>query len=286
MITLVPNAGLCNRMRAIDSAIALSQELDRKLRVFWVKDAGLNCGFHDLFKPPPSSVAIIKDVNRKPFLFYDPKNLQQKAIPFLLRKLQTSYFDKTIFVDEFSALFEKKFDFKELKNYRRILIESHSRFFHSENEQMYKHFKPLPEIENKIQENTRQFSQHTIGVHIRRTDNKKSIDHSPFELFVHVMKKEIDLNSSTNFFVASDSEVVKSDLINIFGDRILLSTQNEGKRSSKPGMIDAVVDLYTLSRTKKILGSYWSSYSHTASHISGIEEIVVKKGLLPSIYEV
>lgn len=283
MIILIPNAGLCNRMRAIDSAIALSEELDNKLQIYWEKNSGLNCGFHDLFEPISPSVATVKDVNKKPLLL---RNLGDKMPGIIFQKFQRLFFDRIIFLREFSALHNNRYDFNELKNYRRILIESHSRFFYSSNAPAYRYFKPLPEIEVRVREVTRQFSQDTIGVHIRRTDNKKSIDHSPFELFVHVMKKEIDFKPATNFFVASDSETVKTDLMKIFGDKILLSANKEAGRSTKSGMINAVVDLYALSRTKKILGSYWSSFSHTASHISGIEEIVVKKDLLPSIYEV
>jgi hypothetical protein len=50
MITLVPVGGLANRMKAIDSAIALAREVNTGLQIIWYKDQGLNCRFDELFQ--------------------------------------------------------------------------------------------------------------------------------------------------------------------------------------------------------------------------------------------
>ncbi len=283
MIVLLPDAGLCNRMRAIDSAIALSQAMGKKLHIYWIKNTGINCGFHDLFEPFPPSVATIKNFERKPFYLKDFSS-KSKFISYILSHFQRILFGKVIFIEECSSLFKQNFDFKQLKKYDKILIESQSRFFDIEKRSLYNDFKPKPEIRSQIEELVKHFSTDTIGVHIRRADNKKSIENSPLELFIQVMHKEIALNNRTRFFVASDDQAVKSELVTCFGERIILSSLKEANRNTKEGMVNAVVDLYALSRTKKILGSYWSSFSHTASHISDIEEIIVKKEMLPSIY--
>lgn len=49
MIYLKPVGGLCNRMRSIDSAIALCKAYQRDLTVFWTRDVSLNASFADLF---------------------------------------------------------------------------------------------------------------------------------------------------------------------------------------------------------------------------------------------
>jgi hypothetical protein len=46
-------------------------------------------------------------------------------------------------------------------------------------------------------------------------------------------------------------------------------------RDSTHGVQEALIDLYCLSKARKVLGSYLSSFSQVASEISGIEEIIV-----------
>ena len=50
-IWLVPVGGLANRMKAIDSAVALSRQCGSELHIVWFKDPGLNCRFDQLFAP-------------------------------------------------------------------------------------------------------------------------------------------------------------------------------------------------------------------------------------------
>ena len=45
MIVLEAEAGLANRMRAIASAVALSDKFNTKLVVMWPLDDSLNCEF-------------------------------------------------------------------------------------------------------------------------------------------------------------------------------------------------------------------------------------------------
>ncbi len=283
MITLIPHAGLCNRMRAIESSIALSKALNHKLVIYWVKNSGINCGFHDLFDPFPPSVATVKDLEKKPFHLIDCRN-KNKVIKFPIELLQKILFDKIIFVEDFNRQGSSNFNFNQFKKYDKILLESQTLFYNPQPHFMYQDFNPKIEIQEKVKSITSRFTEDTVGVHIRRTDNYKAIKNSPLELFIHVMRKEIELNHKTHFFVASDDESVKTRLLSLFGDRVILSSEHKADRSTKSGMVNALTDLYILSNTKKIFGSHWSSFSHTASHISGIKEIVVRKENLPEVY--
>ena len=49
-ITLIPVGGLANRMRAIESAIALSKNNEQPLKIIWFKDWGMGCTYHELFE--------------------------------------------------------------------------------------------------------------------------------------------------------------------------------------------------------------------------------------------
>ena len=131
-------------------------------------------------------------------------------------------------------------------------------------------FVPQDDIQNRIDEVVAGFSERTIGVHIRRTDNVVSIQSSPLEKFTSMMDAEIKKNSNTRFYVASDDDEVKKCLKTKYPDRII-TLMDDPDRNSLEGMKFAVLDLFCLSKTKKILGSVGSSYSQIAAEIGGIE---------------
>lgn len=76
-------------------------------------------------------------------------------------------------------------------------------------------------------------------------------------------------NFDFRFYVASNSREEKMKLIRIFRDRIITDWKPTS-RSTPEGIQDALIELYTLSRTQKILGSHYSSYSETAAEIGKI----------------
>jgi len=85
------------------------------------------------------------------------------------------------------------------KNYKLLFISCMSRFFPNAN--MYKLFKPIDELNERIEKITKNFSTNTIGVHIRRTDHQNSMVYGPNELFIKAMREEIEINPSANFFL-------------------------------------------------------------------------------------
>jgi hypothetical protein len=275
MITLVPVGGLANRMRAIDSAIALAREINSELRIVWFKDQGLNCRFDELFQRLPLDNSIIlKEASFLDMLIYDRP---RKKNFYLTKVFQRLFFNSCIYEDEVNKLLFQKFDFKVGANQKQVYIASWSDFFHSDNNNKLKNlFIPITSLQEDISHRTEMFSKHTIGIHIRRTDNIGSIKESPTELFIKLIKKEIEYYEEANFYLASDSEEDKRILIETFGERIMTNNK-PADRSSVSGMQEALVEMYTLAQTKKILGSARSSYSEIAAQINGIECLILKK---------
>ena len=127
--------------------------------------------------------------------------------------------------------------------------------------------RPIPEIQQEIDAITQLFAPNTIGVHIRRTDNKASISGSPTTAFIDAMKKELETDNKVHFFVATDDTSVRTLLQNTFPGRIITQEFHKCHRDTLSGMKQAVVDLFCLARTTKIIGSYWSSFTDTAAEI-------------------
>lgn len=131
-------------------------------------------------------------------------------------------------------------------------------------------FKPVRSIQRRIDELVAFFTKNIIGIHIRRTDNKKAKEISKIELFISAMTKTLIENPLTEFYLSTDDLSVENLIKNEFGHLVHTLKNKDLDRSSNKGIEDAVVDLYCLSKTNRILGSYWSSFSGVAAWINGI----------------
>jgi len=271
MLELVPTGGLCNKMRAIDSAVAFCSTYNIPLKVYWIKDENLiNCQFIDLFEP--INGLNIYELNNLPFKLQksQPKNL---FLPSFLRKV--TFTGKIFKRFEIKDYLKQKKSFKELYDkHKRLVFFSFSPFFPPPKK--YAIFTPKPIIQQLIDTETRHFDEFTIGIHIRRTDHKAAIENSPLHLFEKMIEKEISKNNKANFYIASDCLSTKKYLFDTYGS-IVQSDLEPGDRTSLTGMYRGIIELYALSRTAKVYGSFKSSFSRTACEITGIELIHVTK---------
>ncbi|WP_242926092.1 hypothetical protein [Pontibacter vulgaris] len=283
MIIIHPIGGLANRMRVIASAMALSKLTNKRIKLIWIKNSDLNCEFLDLFNPVEELEII---TSRTKFRYAKSTNqtkMYRRILVWIINNLiGINYCIKEKDVKEY--IWEKKADII------KIIKEHNNIYFHTcleltkfsydlnlgKNLEYFSRFKPNDEVQQNINKITKLFNNNTIGIHIRRTDNQKSIEYSPTTLFIEKMMKEIDNNKNTNFFLATDDLATENELKRIFGNKII-TYEKELNRNSKKGIVDAVVDLYCLSKTKYIYGSYWSSFSDIASRIGKIEFKTIKK---------
>lgn len=251
MIIVKPNGGLGNRMRVIHSAILLSKLHNAgKVKVLWKKDAGLNAGFFELFEPTPQ-IEVVENIALMGLYFYGAKKLMRYE-----------------FIDDVLAeryRFDKTFWNERSKN---ILLNTCFDFLSSDQmENYYSMFKPIKNIQEKIEELIGKFTTNTIGVQIRRTDHVVSKENSKIEYFVGKMKQMLNQDESTSFFLTTDDVMVEEKLRGIFEERIILQADKDLNRNSLDGIKAAVIDMYGLSVTKHILGSYSSSFGEVAAGI-------------------
>lgn len=188
---------------------------------------------------------------------------------WLPRIIAPRLFDTRIYSQEFKQLRDQGRLEQVIKGGNRVLIESCYEFgdYYSS---LSKNFIPVPEILNAVDDYVdKHFTSNTVGIHIRRTDNWLSIQKSPLSLFVDAMHKEIEACADTNFYVATDDVATKKELRRLFGERIL-TMNTDCSRNTTSGMKDAVMEMWLLSRTTRIYGSFYSSYSVIASHLTDI----------------
>lgn len=265
-ITITPYGGLANRMRALNSVLELARTSQLPLKVVWFSNFELNAPFGELFETPQYDALSVKEASFfDRFLYRSPR----RHTFWLPRIIAPFMFDTTIYSDNFVSLRDKGIIADSVLNGGRVLIESCYEFGNYSSSYS-KNFIPKSDILSLVDDFVNNnFTPNTIGVHIRRTDNSLSIKNSPLSLFCDAMQKEIDTCADTKFYVATDDAATKDELKQIFGDRIL-SIDTDCNRNSLQGMKEAVKEMWILSRTSKIYGSFYSSYSEVASQLSNI----------------
>jgi hypothetical protein len=260
MIIIEPAGGLCNRLRAIHSAIAMADSLDRPLEMVWLANDGMGASFRDLFEQPARISRVYEfDKNKKTFM----KNIRYEiARNFRMQRLRPNLQPPKVM-----DLLDAGFDFESLKVKRRIHIKSWSLFFGEE--KSFFPFEPVKELREKISAVKNGFDK-TVGVHIRRSDLEESIATSPTELFIQEMREEIAREPETRFFLATDDREEEERMGDLFGDRIIIFKKETRSRQELVAIGDAVVDLYCLASTSRIIGSNGSSFTEVAARLGQI----------------
>lgn len=260
-IILYPIGGLANRMRTIDSAVNFCRKKD-SLSVWWVKDSGLNCEFRSIFEP----IKFIKEKSlsgtlKKLLKLYDKKNC---LLLFSLKFLE--FFHVLLVLDEYTCLDKKKI--AKVDQYLFCFIRTWEDFFPKE-----EFHSELFQLKDKVLFDSEliKIDSNTVGVHIRRTDNVWAIENSPLQLFEEKMKKELDNNPDANFYLCSDDDEVKHFFQNDYWQDKVKMPSGSISRNSEDGVIQAACELFALANTRKIFGSYWSSFGEIAARLGNIE---------------
>ena len=268
MIVVVPKGGLCNRMRVVDSCISLQNQRTGKpvIKMLWEKDHLLNCSFEDLFQP----IKYIESVLSHPYINHYKHYVNNNSLPLrsrIKRKLYSRILQSYQKFDDDNII-----DFIYKREYwqsvRKKLIISSCIDFYSP-ELLNAHlFLPVEELQVRIEEQMGKFSGPCVGIHVRRTDNAKSKSKSTTSLFFKEIEKILATNRNYKFFLSTDDADEERLFKKRFGNIIFTQPKKELSRNSKNGIKDALVDLYCLSRTDFIIGSYWSAFTRVAAAIN------------------
>lgn len=271
MLIIEPIGGLANRMRVIVSAINVKKRMNFDVYCVWVENSELNAPFNRLFEEI-EGIKFLPKLRKYDYLkSTNQKKHSRKKLFMLINKIIG--FDYCLKQSDFS---EDINVFDILKKNKRVYIRTCEEFSSYINED-FRIFKPLKHLREDIQFNTLQYNLSTIGLHIRRSDNAMSIEYSPLEMFIEKIDYEIQKNEKANFFLSTDDVSVEKLLIQRYKERIIVTKNKILDRGTEEGVTNAVVDMFSLSDTSKVYGSYWSSFSIIAARIGNIECITLKK---------
>lgn len=270
-ITAVPWGGLANRMKAVASVVSFSREHGAELEIVWFNNSELNAPFHKLFRDIEG--VHIRDASPLDFFTLLHPLASNLYLPSLYRLVA---FDRVIEMDECGRLKDNHSLLEgAIGKSKRVYIRNCYDIYDISDISSVLRLDSM--VEQKISNFIRShFATATIGVHIRRTDNIVSISESPIELFEDAISRELAASGETMVYLASDSPSDKEYLKAKFPGRII-TYDGELSRNSEDGIVVALMELYLLSRCKKIYGSSGSSFSELAAYIGKNELNILKK---------
>ena len=244
-------------MRVVMSVLKYADEQSVPVRIIWTSSKECKVFWGELFQPLLHNKVQIHDGSFK-------ESVATKHNLWLPKLLRWGEYDKQI--DDFNP---NKQSLKELgKKYGSLYISTCYAIGEYDSTMVGKVFVPLPALQEKVAETTKKFTPHTLGVHIRRKDNKQAILHSPLSAFRQRMDAYIALYDDARIFLCTDDLSVKRHFLQLYKDRLLIN-EVELQRQTCSGMLDAVVDLWCLAKTTMVTGSYFSYFSDTATEIGG-----------------
>lgn len=267
-LTLVPLGGLCNRLRALLSVRYLADNAPAiQVSVEWADNAECGARFEQLFQLTSIETKQLKIGSRS--WYHAPDCRWNLHLPGLLRRMhydaQWVNFHSSLTIDNLV---------QQAQRHRRLYISTGYALCPTPPDGL-RRLQPTLRLRQCIESLTAHFDEHTIGLHIRRTDNAKSIAHSGDDLFRNAIREAIARDERANFYLATDDNTLKNQLVEEFSGRIAVQ-QCHGTRATLQGMEEAVIDLYSLARTNRLIGSFWSSYTDTAAELGNIPLTILK----------
>jgi glycosyltransferase involved in cell wall biosynthesis len=274
-IYLKPDNGLANRLRCLSSFAKFAELNKRELFLCWVKGPGFSDdAFGDLFNSWPSFIKLISEKE-----YSDAAGLHFNLDKAVFKNEQyPELYNYKYNVDFIFETMMKKIFCYQGNSCIEYMLDSKFSGRYSDNN-LIRRISINKTIDEKIKKITNKF-KNTIGIHIRKGDAitspwKKYYQVSTTDSFKKIIDKEISNDPDVKFYLSTDCEKTHEEIKNQYEDRIIYQNKaffkSEDERAEKPLQKEALIDLICLSKTKKIIGSHWSSFSDFASSINNIE---------------
>lgn len=276
-IVLVPLGGLCNRLRAVMSAVSLARDANVPLRVVWLRDAGLNARFSDLFQPlPPICDTSVEMMDSDALYAYGVPRLRNLYLPSLLqRRSYDTILSEARLANIIREASPKDLPSSVLRHLRgKVLIQTGLGFYPTDDREFLQLFVPSETVRSLLAKRLANIGPHTVGLHIRRTDNVSALRHSPLSAFEDAMRSDLERDPEASFYIATDDPDVQTELSSRFPS--CCWSDASPSRSTLVGMQDALAELFTRIACPRFHGSYWSSFSDmvVACHNPGEADII------------
>ena len=273
-----PMGGLANRMRVIGRLRVLANKAHVPMEVLWVSNSDVGAKWCEIFEEPVDFTIREQSGSYQHEYFFAKwyKNIIHHVWAWMHRYTWLPYnivekLDEDTSEEGLQRLFDRWI--AQLQAGKILYISTGDYLGENYDTSI---FRPIATLQKEI-DSYLPSDKEVYGIHIRRTDNTWAKEASPLELFenkvVSILKKE----PKALFYLASDDADTIAHFQKRFGDAILSRPKTFG-RTSVQGIQDAIIEMWLLTKTKMIYGSFYSSYSGMAARIGHVDiEILTLK---------
>lgn len=267
-LACINRAGLGNRIKGLISAMRLSKITGRKLLLYWENNKYCGCDFNDLFENEVGEIKKneLKEIKKKNSKVYrDVLEADYDKYDYIILDTWKFLFLPGEVPEGFSKIYPSEkannIDFE----FNRIPEEVRGKLMG----ELFS-LNPKKEIIDFVDKFSKENNiENCIGLHIRRGDNRFTVDGrekiSSDDKFIEIINK----NPEEKFFLSTDGGDTKKEFKDKFGEKIITFPESNLKRAHKESIIQAFEEMLILSRTKHIFGSYLSTFSELSWWFGG-----------------
>jgi len=247
----------------------LSKILKRELLLYWENNQYCGCDFNDLFENKFNQInkkelkSIKKESSSK--VYRDVLNEDYENYSYIIFDTWKFIFLPKEIPEKFSEIYSSKegdnIDFE----FERIPLDKRTEILRELNS-----LKLTKEVLEKVKSfeekhNIREYN----GMHIRRGDNKFTVDGrekiSSDDKFIKIIEE----SPRENFFISTDSVEVANRIKDQFRERVIYYPYVDKKRSSEESIQEALASIILLSKTKYLYGSFLSTFTEIVWWFNG-----------------
>jgi len=261
--------GISNRLKCLISMQRFADKRKGKVLLYWPKNKTCNINFSDLFKSNVEEIdkeGLLKIFKSGDFYLFDESlNVLEKSSK---KYILSESWRLGLFGNEIEKGFGKENPSKDGRDidfeFEKIPKKLREEFLF-----YLKKLKPIEEIRKKVEILEKENNlKNLIGIHLRQGDFLNFGD--GMEKIANVERVSDKINeilqkdSSQKFFLCTDSSEAEKKIKEAFPDKIIIFKKDCFDRLDKKFNQDGLIDLILLSKTKKIIGTYMSTFTELA----------------------
>lgn len=295
-IAIAPQNGLGNRFRALVSFGIFANFLNVPLYIYWNKTKGFDDTKLDQIIDMDLFLSNFnaKIINEQTWKKYRETSWKLDVVLEGLYEHDIGNADDSVTeqhikrYDEYiKKLLEGNFDSISVKTSNNLIwvttedtMEKYISNFWSQYNKCIQKIKLKKTLYKLAKSTLNKIDNNTIGMHIRRGDaiDKRNPNRMHYgvntEYFIREVEKKIKQDGDCKIFLATDCRDTMNSMINKFGNKIITHEKifvDSEFNSFKTGQIDAMIEMYLLSKTRRIYGTEWSTFSEMAATIGDLE---------------
>lgn len=271
-VIVYPICGFANRLRFISTCYSICQKYDCNMQIYWKPSDECNLGFNEIFE----SIGSILEIKEMPqnYVFLGHKHLHH------IINLVTNHVRLEGDIDNLILMGSHEYNIPQLNKLEFLKYKY----------QLYKSIRWNSNILNIVDKSIADNNLNNyVSVHYRGLDNR-------FDANDLKNNRNIDFENNSTIaefnniinLIKNDYKVIlfsnKKD-VNI--NRAIRINNSDCNRKNNQDMINSIVEFIIMSRSKLIIGTYFSSFSDEATFFNLIPKIIpysVDDTILPHSY--